>query len=499
MALPGVTVTVNDGGLRVPRPLIGTRVLLLGTTTSTDFSVNDPVVVTNVPLALQALREATGQTASGARLESELSLALAECLGGGAEFVEIVKIGTARGLMYTGYSPHARYVALSGAYDALKAHDTDIVVPVGAYAEDVIQNGAYDYTGSSMGVWTGSSEYSSDSFGRQLAQFCYDQTTNHNTTIGVIGVKPPLLSPAGGSPATGNNSFFELTDTGVYFGTPSVTTLNSWVDEYLPGLTKDGFNSRVNATWRNFLSGSTSSYLSAYLVSTNGWQARTAAGVGATDNLGNKVDVGQYVSIMACPYRSINGAVTKFAIEKSASGGNSSYNSSAAPSYAGLIASLDPHSGPTNKVIPGLIPSRKLSRAQVQTLVDRRLVTSIARARGFVVADGITAAYHVDDYTKSDFTQLTTLRITHAAIDQVRLAGEPFIGEANNPAHLHALEEAIEGGLRTMQLAGALNRYEFAITATPDQRVLGQLTVDLTIVPAFEIKEIKVNVSLAKS
>jgi len=49
-----------------------------------------------------------------------------------------------------------------------------------------------------------------------------------------------------------------------------------------------------------------------------------------------------------------------------------------------------------------------------------------------------------------------------------------------------------------MQLAGALQRYDFAIIATPDQQVLGQMTVDLTIVPAFEILDIQVNVTLAK-
>lgn len=501
MALPGVTVTTNDGGLRVRRPVSGTRVMLLGTTTNTGLSVNQPVVVTNVGLAMSALKNADGS-------ESELSLALADAINGGAQLVEVMKIETANGLDYTGYSTESRFLALSGAYDQLVATDTDVIVPVGAYAEDPIGNvfAWADTGGYAQGVWNGGA-YASKSFLNQLAQFCYDQTVEHNTTVGVIGVKSPLLAPTESSArqhftgvvgelpqpeATGHTINF-YGDTGSFFGTPSRTALEDWISY----LTSSSTGS-TNSVWKNFLSGSNTAYANSYLQSSSGFQAVNSAGVGAVDELGNKVDLGAYVSVIAAPVRSLGADVRKLATEWNASGSNISFNSDGAAAYAGMISSLAPHRGTTNKPLPGIVSARRLSRSQATNLTNSRLVTMLERQRGFVVAKGQTGAYHVDDFTKSDFTQLTTVRIVHAAIDQIRLAAEPYLGEPVNSATQNAMREAIEGGLRAMQLSGALNRFDFALISTPNQLVLGNMSIDVTLVPAFELLSVSVSVKLAR-
>jgi hypothetical protein len=486
-------------------------VLLLGTTTSTGITVNNPVTVTNVGLAMAALKDVDN-------LESELSLALADAINGGAELVEVMKIETVDGILYTGYSTLDRFIALSGAYDALAAHDTDIIVPVGAYAEDPIgeEFNWVNEIGAHMGgqVYTGGVFQGDNSFLRQLAQFCYDQTREHNTTLGVIGVKPPLLAPVNGAAysvlstgaeghAGAGTSAYGVTglfpnaasDTGYYFGTPSKTVIDNWVDGYLLKTTTSG----TNADWKAFLSGSNdvaNAVTNAYLIPA-AFQA-TEDGVGVTDDLGNKVDLGAYVSVIAAPMRTLGANVSKFAIERGAAGSNLSFNTDGAAAYAGMISSLSPQRGTTNKPLPGIVSSRRVSRSQATALVDSRMVTMIERSRGFVVAKGVTGAYHVDDYNKSDFTQLTTVRITHAAIDQVRLAAEGYIGEPINNATQNAMRQAIEGGLRSMQLAGAINRFDFALIATPNQVVLGQTTIELTIVPAFELLSVTVQVRLAK-
>ena len=56
----------------------------------------------------------------------------------------------------------------------------------------------------------------------------------------------------------------------------------------------------------------------------------------------------------------------------------------------------------------------------------------------------------------------------------------------------------IDKALRQMKASRAITGYKFFITATPDQQVLGEAQVDLTIVPAFELIKITVNVSLTK-
>ena len=484
MAIPGVNVTVNDGGLRIDPVVSGPRVMLLGTTSSTDLAINEPVVVVDVTRAMNALREDSGAYGDNTRHESELSLALAETLGAGAPLVEVVKIATVTGAIdYTGYSPANRFIALSGAYDTLANHPTDVVVPVGAYAEDFIGTG----WNNASGIFTGGS-YTSESFLRQLARFCYSQTVNQTTTIGVIGVKPPLLAPVTGA----STNYASTGDSGYLFGTPSLSNIAGWAS-YVQGSAP----TKINSIWLNYLSGSTLSYASQYLQA-SAFQAIDTSGSGIVDELGNKVDIGAYVNVIAAPIRCLNSVTRKLADESDATLTNTSINTSGAAAYAGLISSLDPHSGTTNKPIPGIVPSRKLSLTQADSINTYRLVTMLERSRGFVVVQGHTGAYKVNDYTRSDYTQLTTVRITQAAIDQIRLATEPFIGEALNGANLNAMRQAVDTGLRNMKLAGALNRYDFNILSTPDQQVLGQATVDLTIVPAFELVRVNVSVKLAK-
>jgi hypothetical protein len=494
MALPGTNVTINDGGLRVERPLAGTRVILLGTThaTNTTIPLNEPVTITSVPLAMDALRNPTGVTNASSKTESELSIALQNALVGGAPAVEVMKIEVAGGLNYTGYSTESRFAALSGAYAALGGHPTDIVVPVGAYAEDILA----DTWADASGHFTGNVR--SDTFVRQLAQFCYEKTKDFDTTIGVIGLKPPLMIPTvirtgGAVPwAAGVNGV--TGDNGILFGTPSLTQVTNWVN-YVTGA-----SAGIQAVgWGNYLKGSEATWDTQYLVAgNNGFQAQSSAGLGVTDDLGNRVDVGAYVSVFGAPVKTSNGNVRKLALEFTGSGTNISFNTDGAVNYAGLIANLQPHSSTTNKTVPGLIQSRLLSLSQAEGLANYRVATLMRRSRGLVVVKGITGAYRVDDFTRSDFTNLTTVRITHAAADVVRIAAEPFIGEANNVARRNAMQQNIEGGLRRMQLAGALQSFDFAVISTPDQQVLGEATVDLTIVPVFELQAVKCVVTLAK-
>lgn len=483
MALPGVNVTVNDGGLRVQRPPAGTRVLLLGTTTSTDLNVNEPVAILDSNLGIQALRNAAD--ANGVRTESELSLAVAEAINAGVTSIEVVKIATADGLEYSGYSTDSRFSALSGAYAALRSYPTDLVVPVGVYAEDPIGT----LFATSLGYFTGGS-LTSESFLKQLANFCYQQTKDYNTSLGVISVKPPLMAPVVGSLV--KTSYMSTGDAGYWFNNPSLANMTGWYG-YLLG----SDTSAVSPAWLKYLSGSTATYASQYLI-TSGFQAQTAAGVGETDDLGNKIDAGAYVNVVAMPARVLHPSVRKFAAEKNASQSNVSFNCGGAASYAGLITTLVPHSATTNKPIPGIVPSRRLSLSQAEGLMNYRMVTMTDRTRGYVVVNGVTGAYKYDDYTKSDYTQLTTVRITQAAIDGVRASCEPYIGEALNGPHLNAMREAVEIHLKNMKLAGALQDYRFTVVSSPDQQVIGVATVDLSIVPAFELTRVNVSVKLQK-
>lgn len=482
MALPGVSTTINDGGLRVRRTISGEKVLLLGCTDNSALTLNEPSVVTDAILAMSACRLSnTG--------ESELSLGLADALRAGAQFLEIMKIDTSTGgLGYTGYSTQSRFTALSGAYNALQGHPTNIVVPLFAYADDLVG----DTYVAATGVFTGGS-YTSSNFAHQLANFCYQQTLDYNATIGVVAVKPPQMAPLTtaairiqtGNPITGDN--------GYWFKTPSRALITGWV-AYLTNTTVPS-TAVMNTKWLSFLSGSESSYASAYFAD---WQALGRDGIADTDDLGNQVDAGAYISVFAGPAQTYGSNSRKFAGEMNASTSNTSYNTDGAAAYAGLIASLPPHIGTTNKSVPGLLPARALSLTEAETLRDARIVSLIQRARGFIVVEDVVGSYYVDRYTKSDFHRLTTVRITHAAAQGVREAIEQYIGQPVNAPQLNAMRESIENKLRALTLAGALRRYDFDIIATPDQQSLGEATVNLELVPAFELTNVTTSVRLAK-
>jgi hypothetical protein len=63
---------------------------------------------------------------------------------------------------------------------------------------------------------------------------------------------------------------------------------------------------------------------------------------------------------------------------------------------------------------------------------------------------------------------------------------------------MNSLDAEIDQILLAMKGSGALNSYSFSVASTPDQRVLGELDINLTLVPAFEITTINLIVSLSK-
>ena len=80
----------------------------------------------------------------------------------------------------------------------------------------------------------------------------------------------------------------------------------------------------------------------------------------------------------------------------------------------------------------------------------------------------------------------------------VRLAGEAFIGKPISGPFLAALESSIDTSLQRAVASGAVQSYDFAIASTPDQQVLGEVTINLSMVPAFELVTINTTISLAK-
>lgn len=195
---------------------------------------------------------------------------------------------------------------------------------------------------------------------------------------------------------------------------------------------------------------------------------------------GQQLYVGHLLDVVACP----EGEFTHPVIGR--------YYAPQTAAYAGFVSSLRPESAPTNKIVPNSRKLRyKLSVAQLNDLTAARYITFRDRDGSVVITDGCTSAP-----AGSDFGRKSTQRIVFAAMNVVRGAAEPFIGEPNELPQQNALNTAIKSGLNKMKENGAITAYRFNISATLEQKILGESYIDLELVPAFENRKIRVSVAL---
>lgn len=179
---------------------------------------------------------------------------------------------------------------------------------------------------------------------------------------------------------------------------------------------------------------------------------------------------------------------------------NQVYYTNGATHYAALVSTLDPESAPTNKVVPGVKASRfNYSLRQLSQLTSKKMVTfRVKNGNQLVVTDGVTTAPYIEIANvvrDSDYSRLSTLRITQLAITVVREACEPFIGEANQIPQYTSLNTAIRSALETIREAGAIMGYSFSVQAVSSR--LDQATVALEIIPAYELRRVDVEVNLS--
>jgi hypothetical protein len=169
------------------------------------------------------------------------------------------------------------------------------------------------------------------------------------------------------------------------------------------------------------------------------------------------------------------------------------YSANGQAAYAGMIASMPYDISPTNKAIVGLQNLRyELSTSQYEALNSSRYVVMKTRVgRDPVIVEDITAAPR-----GSDFINWSTFSITAEAANRVYRIAESFIGRPNSVEIRSSLEQLISNALSAMT---GLRAFDFSITSTTTQQVLGVIEIDLILVPIFTIKKIRTTVKLRKN
>ena len=166
--------------------------------------------------------------------------------------------------------------------------------------------------------------------------------------------------------------------------------------------------------------------------------------------------------------------------------------------YGGLLATLPINTSPTGKALFGLAGLRYSLSGGVNGQLDRlpqsRYVTLRLNQNGTpVVTSGVTFAADGSDYQRE-----MTRSVVFQVMAMIRMVTEPYLGEGNSIEIRNAMHTAINAALQKMveMQPPALQAYDFEITSTPEDQVNGIVYIDLTLVPVFELREIRVTVTL---
>lgn len=204
-------------------------------------------------------------------------------------------------------------------------------------------------------------------------------------------------------------------------------------------------------------------------------------------------DTGPYLSIVATEARPVTYPINNPAttgIGTSVQTGSPFGYSNGAGLYAGFVSTLASYNAPTGqnpfnisgiRWIPTLTQQNTISTSQIVPLATNYLKIPV-----WVDAPTYSAP-------SSDYARLTTLRIIFDAVQLVRAAATPFIGQGSTLANRTAFDTAISSALRSMTIAGALTASDYNITYTPASN---SAEVDLVLTPAFEIRNITISISI---
>lgn len=206
------------------------------------------------------------------------------------------------------------------------------------------------------------------------------------------------------------------------------------------------------------------------------------------DSEGTKMDIGWYTSIVVGP----DPIMVSDKLGR--------YYGSAAIAYAALCKSLKPQSSPTNKRLPGVVGMKYIfSNKQQNELVGNNFVVfktknsagTSARSSEAYVIDGRTAGA-----PNCDYGRISTVQVVTDVVDQIREVCEPFLGEPNTVEQRNAMSALISKRLGKLLEDGEIQWYEFSVSATVQEVLLGECSITLTLIVPQELRKITTTVAL---
>ena len=201
-----------------------------------------------------------------------------------------------------------------------------------------------------------------------------------------------------------------------------------------------------------------------------------------TDSNGAPISIGKFLSV-----------VPQVIVTPSySSAGSNTIVTNGAAVYAGLITTINASVSTTNMLVPRIALPGEIKKVKLDQLTGAGYVffkTTNGSVR--VVSDELATN------SNSDYRFLSTTMAVAEASNAVRTAVLPFIGRGLTEATLAAVDVAIEGALQRLVEQDHIVKYLHVVNQRPVVNGRAVLDVALTIVPAFELREINVAVKLA--
>lgn len=200
------------------------------------------------------------------------------------------------------------------------------------------------------------------------------------------------------------------------------------------------------------------------------------------DSNGAPVDIGKYLSVVP----------QVIVTQASASSGTTAGVTNGAAVYAGLLTTIQPGNSTTNTIVNRISLPGEIKKVKLDQLAGSGYVMFTTRDGQVRVVSGELATN-----INSDYDYVSTTIIVAETINRVRKVCLPFIGRGLTEATLVALDTAIESELQKLADSDVIVNFAHVVNQRQVVNGKGVLDVALTIVPAFELREVNVSLKLA--
>jgi hypothetical protein len=327
-------------------------------------------------------------------------------------------------------------------------------------------------------------------FYHQALSFCDRISRSHNMVMTAMNFKrPPSAAPSGLGAWVGDKPLYSTI--GEAQAVDAVADNGNGIlgNKFFAGkaATSTGYRSALVAEGN-----STDGYAFGGLIKTKGTNLPVDSDWAYGINDGDEeagfnsapVDIGRYG--VAC---------AGWPVHQHAFNGSTAYRGPQAGLVLGLLASLPENIAPIgrNGAFSKISNRLRLQADQVDSLASLRITSVSVDSGALINVKGDTSAHPDSDYNK-----VTTVRCLSRQLAGVRGIVKQYIGKPFTSVQLLSMKNSIEGFLtaeRTDEFNNGFSEPQFEVTQL--DRILGNLTVVIRLVPPFSIEAVTLRTSLA--